>query len=55
MTKEIERKFLLDKLPDTIELIGLHLIEQNYLSTGEEESRIRKEVRGKGYKIFYEF
>lgn len=46
MTKEIERKFLLDKLPDTIKLIGLHLIEQNYLSTGEEESRIRKEVSG---------
>lgn len=46
MGTEIERKFLLDSIPESIVLIGVRHIEQNYLATGETEYRTRKEVRG---------
>lgn len=43
MGKEIERKFVLEHLPKFVVLSSVRSIEQNYLITGEEEIRIRKE------------
>ena len=39
---EIERKFLIKKLPDNLEQYSYHLIEQGYLST-EPVVRVRRE------------
>ena len=45
MGREIERKFVLKGMPhlfNHISLMGVKIIEQTYLATGEEEIRIRK-------------
>jgi adenylate cyclase len=39
---EIERRFRLDGLPDTVDVLRFKIIEQQYLVTGNEEVRIRK-------------
>lgn len=41
MPKEIERKFLIEEMPFTENIIGRQYISQNYLATGDEEVRIR--------------
>lgn len=45
MGQEIERKFLLKHLPKFVVLMDVRHIEQNYLVTGDEELRIRKEEK----------
>lgn len=50
MLQEIERKFLIDKLPKLSELDWLETqnIMQVYLATGKDHIRIREVVRGNG-------
>ncbi len=54
MLKEIERKFLIGKLPKLTELDWLEtqVISQVYLTTGEDHIRIRKTLRGNNSNCF---
>ena len=42
MTAEIERKFLVEQLPQELEIDTEDEIEQGYLATGEDEVRLRR-------------
>lgn len=46
MGKEIERKFLVSEIPEEMIALKHSKIHQNYLATGYEEVRIRKETVG---------
>jgi CYTH domain-containing protein len=51
MTIEIEKKFLLKHIPQTLQWASSKTIHQTYLATGDEELRIRKTVKDE--KEFY--
>jgi adenylate cyclase len=50
---EIERKFLVNWIPENAIILQTKLIEQNYLVIGDEELRIRKIVNDDGKEKMY--
>lgn len=42
MAREIERKFLVDRLPEEIARVAEEEVAQGYLATGHDEVRIRR-------------
>jgi CYTH domain-containing protein len=49
MAREIERKFLIDRLPEEIEGVAEEEVAQGYLATGDDEVRVRR--RGNGHVL----
>jgi adenylate cyclase len=53
MAREIERKFLLESLPEDLKIEERKTIYQSYLAVGKEEVRIRRVTYGDGESKFY--
>lgn len=45
MGKEIEKKFLIYSIPETVDILETKEIHQTYLALGDEELRVRKAIK----------
>lgn len=52
MPMEIERKFLLESIPENFKIEGRKTIYQSYLATGKEEVRIRRVLSGEENRFY---